>query len=220
MKKAGLLQPIPYLAAPFTELTMDFFKVKKVESGEDMIYVVVDRFMKMGKFMAVKSTYTADDVAQVFIDNIVKSHGYPEKIISDRDVKFTSRFWKALFAKSGTKLAFTTAEHPQTDGQSENRIKTLRFMIRSFTEETGKDWKEHLSLFEFAYNITKNAATGVAPFEMLYGTLPYGPLSLLSGVSESKSADEFAKRRLAIAKKATEAVEKAQESQKVQFDKH
>ena len=173
---------------------MDFFKVKKVESGEDMIYVVVNHFTKMGKFMAVKSTYMADDVAQVFIDNIVKSHGYPEKIILDRDVKFTSRFWKALFAKSGTKLAFTTAEHPQTDGQSKNRIKTLQFMIRSFTEEVGKNWKEHLGLFEFSYNVMKNATTGVAPFEMLYGMLPCRPLSLLSGGSESKLADKFAAR--------------------------
>lgn len=219
-KKAGLLQPIPYPAKPFTELTMDFFKVKTAISGEDMIYVVVDRFTKMGKFIPVKSTYTADDVAQVFIDNIVRSHGYPEKIISDRDVKFTSRFWRSLFEKSGTKLAFTTAEHPQTDGQSENRIKTLRFMIRSYIEETGQDWKEHLGLFEFSYNSTKNATTGVAPFELLYGTLPRGPLSLLSGASESKTADEFASKRLAIAKKATEAVKKAQEAQKKEFDKH
>ena len=71
IKKAGFLQPIPYPARPFTELTMDFFKVKKAESGEDMIYVVVDRFTKMGKFIPVKSTYTADNMAQVFIDNVV-----------------------------------------------------------------------------------------------------------------------------------------------------
>ena len=93
-------------------------------------------------------------------------------------------------------------------------------MIRSFTEETGKDWKEHLGLFEFSYNVTKNATTGVAPFKMLYGTLPCRPLSLLSGVSESKSADEFATKQLATAKKAIEAVKKAQESQKIQFNKH
>ena len=173
---------------------MDFFKVKKAESGEDMIYIVVDRFTKMGKFIPIKSTYMADDMAQVFIDNVVRNHGYPEKIISDRDVKFTSRFWRSLFEKSGTKLAFTTVEHPQTDGQSENRIKTLWFMIRSFIEDTGKDWKEHLGLFEYSYNSTKNATTGVAPFELLYGTLPCRPLSLLSGVLESKLADEFADR--------------------------
>ena len=146
----------------------------------------------MGKFIPVKSIYTADNMAQVFIDNVIRSHRYPEKIISDRDVKFTSRFWRSLFEKSGTKLAFTTAEHPQTDGQSKNRIKTLRFMIRSFIEDTGKDWKEHLGLFEYSYNSTKNTTTGVAPFKLLYRTLPHRPLSLLSGVLESKSADKFA----------------------------
>ena len=95
---------------------MDFFKVKKVESGEDMIYVVVDCFTKMGKFMAVKSTYTADDVAQVFIDNIVKSHGYPEKIISDRDVKFTSRFGRPyLQSQEQSWLLLLQSTHRQMD---------------------------------------------------------------------------------------------------------
>ena len=89
---------------------------------------------------------------------------------------------------------FTTAEHPQMDGQSENCIRTLQFMICAFIEERGQNWEDYLNLFEFSYNLVKNAATGVAPFEMLYGTIPHSPLALQSGVSESKTADKFASK--------------------------
>lgn len=80
----------------------------------DSITVVVDKLTKLVHFNLVKSTYTTTDVSQVFIKDIVRFHGVPKNIISNRDVKFTSRFWKELFAGSGIELAFSTTYHPQT----------------------------------------------------------------------------------------------------------
>ena len=91
--------------------------------------------------------------------------------------KFTSQFWKSLFFKTDTKLAFTMTEHPQVDRQSENHIKMLRFMICTYFEETKNDWNLYLGLLKFAYNLTKNTIMGVVPFEQLYSFIPREPLA-------------------------------------------
>jgi transposase InsO family protein len=107
----------------------------------DSIMVVVDRLTKVAHFIPVKSTYSASEVAQVFIREIVRLHGVPKKIVSDRDAKFTSKFWKELFAGLGTELAFSTTYHPQTDGQTERVNRILEDMLRMYVmhqqEEVG-----------------------------------------------------------------------------------
>ena len=114
----------------------------------------------------------------------------------------------------------STADHPQTDGQSENQVKTLRFLTRTLQQDQGGDWDLHLSSLEFTYNSSKNGTTGVSPFELLYGFVPMGPLAIQAGhKSGSKAADDFAHQHLISAWKAKKAIEKSQEQQKTQFDK-
>ena len=117
---AGLLQPLPIPAQPWDQVSMDFItQLPKTRSGFDAIVVFVDTFSKMVHLVPTKTTATAPDTAKIFFDHVFKLHGLPKSIVSDRDAKFTSRFWQSLFKTMGTRLAMSTAFHPQTDGQTE-----------------------------------------------------------------------------------------------------
>ena len=117
---AGLLQPLPIPKQPWDQVSMDFIvQLPVTKAGFDAIVVFVDTFSKMVHLAPTKTTASAPDTAQLFFDQVIKLHGLPKSIVSDRDAKFTSRFWKTLFQTMGTKLAMLTAFHPQTDGQTE-----------------------------------------------------------------------------------------------------
>ena len=111
-------------------VSMDFIvELPRTSSRHDAIFVVVDKFSKMGHFIPTSTTVTAPVTAQLFFDNIVRLHGVPKVIVSDRDVKFTSHFWTSLFDILGTKLAMSKVYHPQTDGQTEWMNRTLEEML-------------------------------------------------------------------------------------------
>eukprot|EP00253_Pinus_taeda_P028544 PITA_28544 len=117
---AGLLQPLPIPEWKWEVITMDFITgLPKSKKGNDSIMVVVDKLSKSAHFILVQSTYRAAQIANIFMQNIFRLHGLPKTIISDRDVKFTSAFWKNLFEGLGTQLNFSIAYHSQTDGQTE-----------------------------------------------------------------------------------------------------
>ena len=104
----------------------------------------------------------------MYVQEIVRLHGIPLNIVSDRDPRFTSRFWKALQQAFGTQLRFSTAYHPQTDGQTERTIQTLEDMLRACVMEQGKGWDKYLPLVEFAYNNSYHSSIKIAPYEALY----------------------------------------------------
>src|SRR5262249_33932218 len=119
---------------------------------------------KSAHFLPVKTTY-----AKLYIERIVCLHGVPVSIVSDRGPQFISRFWRKLQEGLGTKLDFSTAFHPQTDGQSERTIHTLEDMLRICVIDLGGQWDWHLPLIEFAYNNSYHASIDMAPYEALYG---------------------------------------------------
>ena len=96
-------------------------------------------------------------------------HGFPKAIMSDRDTKFTSNFWKCMFADLGTKLNFSTTYHPQTDGQTERVNQVLEDMLRMYVMDKPTKWEDYLHLVEFAYNNGQQASLGMSPYEYLYG---------------------------------------------------
>lgn len=108
-------------------------------------------------------------LAQLYLSEIVRLHGVPVSIVSDRDTRFLSRFWRSLQEAFGTTLNFSTAFHPQSDGQSERTIQTLEDMLRSCALDLRGSWEEHLPLVEFAYNNSYHSSIGMAPYEALYG---------------------------------------------------
>ena len=114
--------------------------------------------------------------AQLYIKHIVSLHGVPVSIVSDRGTQFTSRFWQKLQEAMGTQLDFSTAYHPQTDGQTERTIQTLEDMLRMCVLDLKQDWDQYLSLVEFAYNNSYHSSIGMPPYEALYGRKCRSPL--------------------------------------------
>ncbi|KAI5341686.1 hypothetical protein L3X38_009561 [Prunus dulcis] len=145
------------------------FKLPRTRNKHDGVWVIVDRLTKSAHFLPVRANYTLNKLAQLFIDEIVRLHGVPVSITSDRDPRFTSRFWTKLHEAFGTQLQFSTAFHPQTDGQSERTIQTLEDMLRACALQFREDWDEKLPLMEFAYNNSYQASIKMSPFDALYG---------------------------------------------------
>ncbi|KAI5339223.1 hypothetical protein L3X38_018495 [Prunus dulcis] len=169
-KPSGLMQPLPIPEWKWERITMDFvFKLPRTSKGHDGIWVIVDRLTKSAHFLPIKETYSFTRLAKLFVDEIVRLHGAPVSIVSDRDARFTSRFWKCLQEAMGARLQFSTAFHPQTDGQSERTIQTLEDMLRSCVLQMKDSWDTHLALVEFAYNNSYHASIKMAPYEALYG---------------------------------------------------
>lgn len=127
---AGLLQPLPIPQGAWQDITMDFIEKLPKYEGYDTILVVVDRFSKYAHFMALKHPFSAQQVAQILLDQVVKLHGLPKTIVSGRDKIFSSSFWTHLLKLLGTKLNLSTAYHPQMDGQSERVNQCVEMYFR------------------------------------------------------------------------------------------
>jgi transposase InsO family protein len=136
----------------------------------------VDRFTKSAHFVPYKMNDSMQKMTELYIREIVRLHGVPVSIISDRDPRFTSKFWRGLQEAMGTKLNFSTAYHPQTDGQSERTIQILEDMLRLCVLDFKGNWIRFLPLVEFAYNNSFQATIGMAPYEVLYGRKCRSPL--------------------------------------------
>ena len=149
---------------------MDFVtSLPRTQRQYDSIWVIVDRLMKSAYFLSVNVEDSLEKLVQLYVNEIVRLHGVLISIVLDRDPRFTSRFWPSLQAALGTRLHFSTAFHPQTDGQSERTIQTLEDMLRACVMEFKGSWDTNLALMEFAYNNSYQASIEMAPFEAMYG---------------------------------------------------
>ncbi|KAJ9504824.1 hypothetical protein QJQ45_005492 [Haematococcus lacustris] len=221
-KPFGLLQPLPVPQHRWEQVSMDLITQLPVTSaGHDAIVVFVDKLTKMIHTVPTTTTVSAPELAQLFFDSVFKYHGLPKVIISDRDPRFTSNFWQQLFAKTGTHLNISTANHPQTDGQTERANRTIEDMLRNYVSPHHTDWDNHLTAVEFAYNASIQASTGYSPFMLNSGQEPHTPLSLaVSSPAQarvtpatSESAPAFLQRMATNIAAATQHLIKAQERQ-------
>ncbi|KAI3827879.1 hypothetical protein L1987_01967 [Smallanthus sonchifolius] len=131
-RPSGLLEQPEIPVWKWVNLAMDFItKLPRTSSGYDTIWVIIDRLTKSAHFLPIREDYRVEKLARIYIDEIVSRHGVTLKIISDRDARFTSRFWQSLQTALGTRLDLSTAYHPQTDGQTERTIQTLEDMLRA-----------------------------------------------------------------------------------------
>ena len=167
-RPAGLLQPIPPPTQRWQQVTMDLITHLPESAGaHDAIFVVVDRLSKFARFIPCSTTSSAADIANLFLQHVVSNHGMPTTIISDRDQRWAGFFWGALTKLLGTRLALSTAYHPQTDGQTERINRILEEMLRAYVNERQDDWDRFLPLMQFAYNDSESETTGSTPFFLL-----------------------------------------------------
>jgi hypothetical protein len=194
-QNTGLYQPLPILERPWDAISMDFvLGFPRTQRGFDSIFVVVDRFSKMTHFIPCQKTNDATHVANMFFKEVVRLHGLPKSIVSDKDTKFVGHFWRTLWKKMGTYFSFNSSYHPQTDGQTKVVNRSLGNLLRSLVTEHHNQWDQILPQEEFAYNDSPNRSTGKIPFQILYGMQPRGVSELRDleqGEIRSIGAEDF-----------------------------
>jgi hypothetical protein len=178
LKVAGTLQPLPIPSWKWEDVCMDFIVgLPNTSRHHDSIWVIVDRLTKTTHFLLVHTTHKTEKYAEIYIDQIVRLHGIPKTIVSDRGGLFVARFWERLHKSLGTTVIRSSAYHPQTDGQTERVNQILEDMLRACVLHYGKNWDKCLSLAEFSYYNSYQSSLKMAPFEALYGRRCRTPLN-------------------------------------------
>jgi hypothetical protein len=176
-RPAGLLQPFKIPEWKWEEIGMDFIVgLPCTQAIYDSIWVIVDLLTKVPHFIPVKTTYSGAKLAELYMSRIICLHGVPKKIVLDKGSQFTSKFWEKLHESMDTKLNFSSAYHPQTDGQTERTNQILEDMLRACALKYGKSWDKSLPYAEFSYNNSYQASIEMAPYEALYGRQCRTPL--------------------------------------------
>ncbi|KAJ4756090.1 polyprotein [Rhynchospora pubera] len=216
----GLLQPVPIPEGAWQGISMDFITKLPRSEGKTAILVIVDRFTKYAHFISLATPYTAKDIAQLFLQHIYKLHGLPLSIITDRDPLFTSKFWKEIMGSLGVKLNYSTAYHPQTDGQTERVNQCLENYLRCMIFYKQGKWHQWLYLAEHWYNTCFHSSLNCTPFQALYGYEPRELPSMLIKSQIEGSNNKEEQKRLQTLQLLKENLEKAQKRMKKYADKN
>jgi len=178
----GVLRPLPVPEKPWEDISMDFVTELPEYEGYDAIWVVVDRLSKMRHFVPCHTTINARGLAEIFLKEVVRLHGLPKTIISDRGPQFAAVFWKRICEQLGINRRLSTAFHPQTDGQTERMNASMEQYLRIYTSHQQDDWVQWLPLAEFAANNATSEATKCSAFFAVSGTDPW--MTFQEAVSE------------------------------------
>lgn len=216
----GLLNPLKVPDMAWTHISMDFVEGLPKSKGKDVILVVVDRLTKYAHFIALSHPYTVEEVVQVFMDNIHKLHGMPIAIVTDRDRVFTSTFFQEVFKSQKVQLRFSTAYHPQTDGQTERVNQCLESYLRCMTFQEPQNWCSWIALAEWWYNTTYHTAIQMTPFKVLYGYSPPQISEFSVPCDVSQEARVTLEEKEAIVQKLKASMEDAQRRMKYYADRN
>ncbi|GMF46627.1 unnamed protein product [Phytophthora fragariaefolia] len=223
-KAAGLLHPLEVPTNRWTHITMDF--VTGLPCGRrsklDAIMVVVDRLTKRAHFILTTTTYTAKEAARLFRDHYQRLHGLPLSIVSDRDFKFTSKFWSELMSFQRTQLQLCSAFRPETDRQTEKTNHFVADYIRAFVNARHDDWDEMLSLAEVSYDARVHSSIGMAPFTADLGYIPRSAADLASPSLRGRRshAVKFVEHQKVLLQQCKDMLEKSQATMKYFHDRN
>ncbi|KAF1316891.1 Pol protein, partial [Globisporangium splendens] len=192
-KNKAPLHPLPIPQDCWKSVSMDFvFGFPEDKARNTGVVVFVDRLSKMVHVAPVRKHVTAQETACLFLEHVFRYHGLPESIVSDRDPRFTAAFWRELFRLLGTDLAMSTADHPETDGQTERVNRVVEDILRSIAVDHPRDWSRWLPYAEFAINSNEHASTAVTPFYFNSLRHPRVPATLFEGVERSAVGGQLA----------------------------
>ena len=176
------LNPLPIPSDCWKSMSLDFFFGLPPDPQHNTgVAVFVDRLSKMVHMAPCRPQITGKETAVLFLDHVFKLHGLPESIISDRDPRFTAAFWQHVFARLGTQVTMSTADHPQTDGQTERVNRVVEDILRCIALERPRDWSSMLPFVEFAINNSVHTTTGETPFYVNGLRHPRTPVSFVRG---------------------------------------
>ncbi|WVZ89350.1 hypothetical protein U9M48_035770 [Paspalum notatum var. saurae] len=192
---AGLLQPLDVPSTVWSDIAVDFVEGFPKVGGKSVILTVVDRFSKMAHFIPLGHPYTVLSVARAFFDNVVKLHGFPCSIVSDRDPVFTSTLWTELFSLAGVKLRLSSAFRPQTDGQSEVTNCIIGVYLRCLAGDRPRSWLKWLPWAEYCYNTAYQTALKTTPFRVVFGRDPPALMSYQPGLARVAAVDKQLQQR-------------------------
>ena len=205
----GLLQPLPIPEKPFEVVTMDFITELPDSLGYDAILVIVDKLTKYAIFIPTNGTVNEEGTAKLFFEHVLSKFGIPRQIVSDRDPRWTSTFWKELCRLLNTKRSLTTAYHPQADGQTEVMNQTLETALRAYVSPNRNDWTSLLASFALSYNNLPHSSTGFTPAFLLFGFHPNTSSSYLNpsldAVTRPETTDHAAELDARPSKPSTRA---------------
>ena len=152
---------------------MDFIgPLPPSENGENFLWVIIDRLTSLVHLIPIKTSTDAAELAYLYIQEVVRLHGIAKSIVSDRDPRFTSKFWAEVNRILGTRLLMSTAFHPQTDGATEHANRTINAILRAVVNADQSNWVDKLPMAEFAMNSSVNKSTGYTPFDLTFGYIP------------------------------------------------
>ena len=218
-RPAGLLSPLPIPDMPWDSVGIDFIVGLPASlKGHNAIAVFIDRLTKMVHLAPTTTTVTAAQTADLFIWNVVRFHGMPKDTITDRGTQFAGTFWKAVLKQLGAKAKFSSAYHPQTDGQTERANRVVADTLRNYCDQAQTYWDEHLPIVEFAINNSTSSATEQTPFYLNYGFHPRTPAvrMLDPDTPAARNCVERFESRMSRAKKCLQA---ARERMKAIYDR-
>ena len=221
---AGLLQPLPIPDRPWEQFSLDLIThLPKTRSGHDAIIVFVDKLGKQIHAAAASTDVSASGIAAICLREVIRHHGLPSSIISDRDPRFIAHLWRALWEMFETKLHMSSSYHPETDGQTERANRTIEDILRAYTSARQNDWDEYLPFAEIAYNQSVQASTGFSPYYLNTGrdfpSVLHQALASADTTS-SETAAQMVRAWEAALECAKENLQKAQQRQAHYADQH
>jgi hypothetical protein len=221
-KPGGMAKPLPVPDRPWSIISADWVgPLAPDTTGHDTILVIVCHLSGQIHLVPCRSTDDAVDTADAFLQNVIRLHGLPQAIVSDRDPKFTSIFWRSLCERLGTKLRLSTAFYPQSDGKTERFNAVIEEVLRCYVNARQDDWIDWLPHAEFAINSATSQSTGLSPFFVNYGFEPTAPWVTVkpSFGNDDPASSTYATNLQSIHEFCRDALQRAKDRQAIALNK-